>query len=378
MKTISTPELAARVSQELNTPEPQARAVLDRAIDVIKTELQRGNCIELPQFVSVKVKLGQPIAATNQAGGKLGLPASRSVQLDLDENLRKSIEGSGLYQILLVVPKRNFFTGVMAARLASARSEVTVVQGADEALAYLTKSRPDLICLDVGLTDAPRICTTVKKARGLSLIAIVAICSEGSDPNKITGIQIMADEHITEPFELTDLVKLTESELARFAEERNYFEHELHFRLQTQEDIVDQANDLIGEALASSGLADDSSQALLVAFREGIDNAARHGNKFNENQYIDVQYLVDREKVTIAVQDEGEGFDTEMYLSRGVSSNPAEAARERNQEGGHGGLGIMLMLKCVDKLEYNYVGNKITLTRFIRKAQPANAPAGER
>ena len=68
------------------------------------------------------------------------------------------------------------------------------------------------------------------------------------------------------------------------------------------------------------------------------------------------------------MSDEGEGFDTEVYLSRGVSGNPVDAARERNADsGGHGGLGIMLMLRCVDKLEYNYAGNKISLTRFIRK-----------
>ena len=42
--------------------------------------------------------------------------------------------------------------------------------------------------------------------------------------------------------------------------------------------------------------------------------------------------------------------------------------QKRSESGEHGGLGIMLMLKCVDKLEYNYTGNKITLTRMIRKS----------
>ena len=120
--------------------------------------------------------------------------------------------------------------------------------------------------------------------------------------------------------------------------------------------------------LAQSGLGEESASALAVAFREAIDNANRHGNKSNPKRSIDVQYLVDREKVTIAVTDEGDGFDTEIYLSRGVSGNPVEAARERNLTGGAGGLGIMLMLKCVDKLEYNYAGNKITLSKYIRKA----------
>jgi len=142
----------------------------------------------------------------------------------------------------------------------------------------------------------------------------------------------------------------------------------MHWRFQTKEETIEQANDLVNHVLSQSGLAEEAAAAFAVAFREAVDNAARHGNKSNENRYIDIQYLLDREKATLAVQDEGEGFDTEIYLSRGVSGNPVDAARERNQAGGHGGLGIMLMLKCVDKLEYNYAGNKISLTRYIRKA----------
>ena len=140
------------------------------------------------------------------------------------------------------------------------------------------------------------------------------------------------------------------------------------FQIHETEALVERANELVGHLLAQSGLDEEASAAHAVAFREAIDNAARHGNLSNEKRIIDVQYLVDREKVTIAVTDEGEGFETEIYLSRGVSSDPVEAARERNRAGRAGGLGIMLMLKCVDKLEYNYIGNKISLTKYVRKA----------
>lgn len=367
MKTFSTVELAQRVALELGTPEPQARAVLDHAIDVMKKELQRGNSFDLQKFISMQVKRGDPVATTTQAGGTLGLPATRLFHMQLDEGLRKSIEGSGLYQIMLVVPHKNFFTGVMASRLASARSEVTVVEGEQEALRRLTSIHPDLIALDVGVVDSDKLCEAVKKNRLTSMTSIIAICSEGHDPSKSRNLTIVPDEHIIEPFELTDLVRLAEAELNRFAEERNFFEHEMRFRLQTKEDLLEQANDLVNHVLSQSGLAEEAAAALAVAFREAADNAARHGNKNNDNRFIDVQYLLDREKVTLAVTDDGEGFDTDIYLSRGVSGNPVDAARERNQSGGQGGLGIMLMLKCVDKLEYNYAGNKISLTRFIRK-----------
>lgn len=368
MKVVSTPELALRVAQELSQPEQQTRAVLDRAIEVMKKELQRGNKIELPKFLSVFVRQGDSIESKSSADSALHLPPSRLVQMDLDDELRRKIEGSGLYQMLVVVPRKNFFTGVMAARLSSARSEVTVVEGEDEAIEYLKTHRPDLIVLDVGLTNGTKICEHVKASKDTSLTAIIRVFAEGEDPNKITGLQVLADESIVEPFELSDLVKLTESELSRFAEERNYFEHELHFKLQTTEELVERANELIGRVLSQSGLSEEAAAAMAVAFREAVDNAARHGNRYNDTLAVDIQYLVDREKVTIATSDEGDGFDTEVYLSRGVSVNPVDAARERNQAGEAGGLGIMLMLKCVDKLEYNYAGNKLTLTKYVRSS----------
>jgi anti-sigma regulatory factor (Ser/Thr protein kinase)/nucleoid DNA-binding protein len=367
MKTVSAAELAERVARELSTPEAQARAVIDHSIEVMKKELQRGNCIDLPAFLTVSVKQGQPVATTTQSGSTLGLPPARLVQMDLDETLRKTIEGSGLFQIMLVVPRKNFFTGVMASRLASARSEVHVVEGEAGAADFMAHNRPDLVVLDVGLAEGPRVCEAVKKNHDTSLTSVIAILAEGNDPKTVTDLQVLADESIVEPFELTDLVKLTESELARTSEERNYFDQVMSFRLQTKEETLEHANDLINHVLSESGLSEEAAAAFAVAFREALDNAARHGNKSDEERYIDVQYLLDREKATLAVTDEGEGFDTEIYLSRGVSGSPVDAARERNQAGGHGGLGIMLMLKCVDKLEYNYAGNKITLTRYIRK-----------
>lgn len=367
MKTVKIDELAQKVSRDLNTPEADARAVLERAVDLIRKELQRGNGVELDNFIAIHIRQGDAVATATQAGGTLGLPSARIVQIDLDEALRKEIEGAGLYQIMLIVPKKNFFTGVMASRLASARSEVTVVQGIEEAANQMQSARPDLIVIDIGVDNSPRICEAIKKDRESSLTSIIIIGEDGYDTKKVNELTVLPDEHINEPFDLNDLVKMAESELGRTAEERNYFDHVLHFRLKTVEEQIERANDLVSHALLSSGLPDEARDAFTVAFREAMDNATRHGNKSDEELCIDVQYIVDREKVTITVSDDGEGFDTEVYLSRGVSGSPADAARERHGSGGHGGLGIMLMLRCVDKLEYNYAGNKISLTRFIRK-----------
>ena len=371
MKTFSTQDLAQRVAQELNAPGPQVQTVLERAFEVVRKELQRGNRVELAKFLAISVKLGQPVAARSAAEAALNLPPARLVQMELDEDLRKKIEGAGLYQILLVVPQKNFFTGVMAARLSTARSEVTLAQGVNDAIEQIQKRAPDLVVVEAGLENGTLVTETIKKKKATSLTAVIRIVSEGPEAVKVRGLEAACDETIAEPFELADLVRLAEAELARMAEERNYFEHVMNFKFQTTEELVERANEVLASLLSQSGLDEEAQAATAVAFREAVDNAARHGNKYNEQRLVDVQYLVDREKVTVAVADEGDGFDTEIYLSRGVSGNPVEAARERTAAGGVGGLGILLMLKCVDKLEYNYAGNKITLSKFIRKAAPA-------
>jgi anti-sigma regulatory factor (Ser/Thr protein kinase) len=103
-----------------------------------------------------------------------------------------------------------------------------------------------------------------------------------------------------------------------------------------------------------------------AAFREGVVNAAQHGNKYKRDKKIEVQYLLDTEKITLVVHDQGGGFNHEMYVKSGATKDAISAARERHQQGRMGGLGIMLMLRCCDRLEYNNQGNQITLTKYLK------------
>ncbi|HTL52752.1 MAG TPA: ATP-binding protein, partial [Planctomycetota bacterium] len=146
--------------------------------------------------------------------------------------------------------------------------------------------------------------------------------------------------------------------------ESGIFVHSMRFMFQTEEQQIEKANELITSLLEQVGMEATAVTALGVAFREAVDNAARHGNKNNPNRKIDVIYIVDKQKVFISIEDEGPGFDTEVYLKRGQEGDAAGEARKRHKENRVGGLGIMLMLRCVDKLEYNYAGNQIKLTKF--------------
>ncbi|MDP6959288.1 MAG: hypothetical protein QF645_10810, partial [Planctomycetota bacterium] len=59
------------------------------------------------------------------------------------------------------------------------------------------------------------------------------------------------------------------------------------------------------------------------------------------------------------------GFNHELYVTSGSTRDAITAARERHQQGRMGGLGIMLMLRCCDRLEYNQHGNQLTIAKSI-------------
>ena len=56
-------------------------------------------------------------------------------------------------------------------------------------------------------------------------------------------------------------------------------------------------------------------------------------------------------------------------MKSGSTRDAISAARERHAQGRMGGLGIMLMLRCCDRLEYNQSGNQLTLTKFLKQQE---------
>ena len=109
---------------------------------------------------------------------------------------------------------------------------------------------------------------------------------------------------------------------------------------------------------------------MCTAFRESCSNAAQHGNRHRKDRFVDVEYYLDPKRLTVVVTDQGKGFDWRLYIE--PEQGAVDRVRERRSAGKLGGLGIMLMTKCVDKVEYNDAGNRITLTKFKEDRSKSN------
>lgn len=115
--------------------------------------------------------------------------------------------------------------------------------------------------------------------------------------------------------------------------------------------------------------------SLETALNEGIGNAVRHGHKWDNAKMVQLHLETDPEKLVIRIKDQGPGFDYRAMLKRGMELDAAAAARERAAQGGMGGLGILMMLRCMDSVEYNQSGNQLKMVKYLtEEARVANEP----
>ncbi len=102
-------------------------------------------------------------------------------------------------------------------------------------------------------------------------------------------------------------------------------------------------------------IEDDIYGNIMVAVTESVNNAIRHGNKFDKDKNVLLSLFVEDDRLRFEVEDEGKGFD---YNSL---SDPTAPENIENP----GGRGIFLMRNLSDEVEFSNDGRKVELTFFI-------------
>jgi anti-sigma regulatory factor (Ser/Thr protein kinase) len=140
-------------------------------------------------------------------------------------------------------------------------------------------------------------------------------------------------------------------------------EADLLFQVPASDPLVDLLGDRLKGLLVASCLNENDRHYLLWALNEALSNALRHGAKRDPLKIIECRLIRTDQRVVARVSDAGPGFDFQERLAIAKTGDAIGVARTRFEEGGVGGLGIMLMIKCVDLVEFNESGNTVTLTK---------------
>ncbi|MBO0359713.1 ATP-binding protein [Hymenobacter sp. BT186] len=113
-------------------------------------------------------------------------------------------------------------------------------------------------------------------------------------------------------------------------------------------------------------IEDDIYGNIMVAVTEAVNNAIRHGNKFDKDKNVYLSLYVDTDRVKFEVEDEGQGFDYNNLI------DPTAPENLENP----GGRGIFLIRHLADEVEFTKDGRNVQLT-FLLSAPSETASAQE-
>jgi anti-anti-sigma factor len=273
----------------------------------------------------------------------------------------------GSHAILMIEPASDDFSDVLRLRYNGRKGKVTLVHDCVSALTRFDQVNPDVIVLRDSLPHAEEFLTKVTSARGKSLTSVIRIYEQGRPPQQ-REFRVRENDAFQEPFEIGELFALADLELRRVPKCRSEISHMTSFETVTTPANLARAHTLARALIAASGLGEDAAAGYLAALKEALDNAARHAHMGGPGKRCTVHFLLDTEKATFIVQDEGPGFDHAFYTAQLADEDAYVRARRARAEGKQGGLGILLMHKNCDRLAYEGNGSILRLEKKLSSA----------
>jgi DNA-binding response OmpR family regulator len=119
-----------------------------------------------------------------------------------------------MIQRILVVDDEPAVTDLLAYNLRKALYEVVTAADGRTALRLAQECQPDLILLDLMIpeVDGLDVCRELRKSSGVPIIMITA---RGEEVDRVVGLEIGADDYVTKPFSVRELMARIKAVLRR-------------------------------------------------------------------------------------------------------------------------------------------------------------------
>ena len=117
-------------------------------------------------------------------------------------------------QRILVVDDEPSVTDLLAYNLRKAHYDVSIAADGRAALRLAGEFRPDLILLDLMIpeVDGLDVCRELRKTSSVPIIMITAL---GEETDRIVGLELGADDYVTKPFSVRELMARIKAVLRR-------------------------------------------------------------------------------------------------------------------------------------------------------------------
>ena len=113
---------------------------------------------------------------------------------------------------ILVVDDEPPIRRLLRSSLTAQRYRILEAEDGSGALDSLRLDKPDLVILDLGLPDIDGI-DVIRQIRAQSKVPIIVLSSRGEEKGKIEALDLGADDYVTKPFGMGELVALIRAAL---------------------------------------------------------------------------------------------------------------------------------------------------------------------
>ncbi len=118
---------------------------------------------------------------------------------------------------VLVIDDERDLLSLLDFNLRSAGFETLLAATGEEALSVLCRRVPDLVVLDLMLPDLPgtEVCRQIKADPRTRHVPVVILTAKGEEVDRVLGFELGADDYVTKPFSIRELVLRLKSVLRR-------------------------------------------------------------------------------------------------------------------------------------------------------------------
>ena len=123
-------------------------------------------------------------------------------------------------------------------------------------------------------------------------------------------------------------------------------------------ELVSVLDATISEILKEMGFNEEVREQINLAVIEAGTNAIKHGNKEDPNKRTHFEFLLNQDKLTVLVGDQGTGFDREKVADPLDPENLLKSS----------GRGIFLMEACMDLVTYEEPGTTVKMVKYKKQS----------
>lgn len=118
---------------------------------------------------------------------------------------------------ILVVDDEEHIQELLKFNLESSGYKVYCCGNGTDALKFVRSEKPDLILLDVMLPgmDGYDVCKEIRRDNNISNLPIIMITAKSEELDKILGLELGADDYLTKPFSIRELLARVKAVLRR-------------------------------------------------------------------------------------------------------------------------------------------------------------------